>query len=97
MLLNPRHLIDRLREVLPDGSLPHKRSVAAGRQTVIAAPALAGLLDPAAFDQPFSFQSVKRRIKRGDVKGDRPGGAFFNLFPDVVSVALTIFEQCEDE
>jgi len=83
MLLDRGDAVDRLREVVPRRSLPHKHSAAAGRQTVIAPPALSGLLNPSSFDPAAFFEAIERGIERGDVKRDGAVGLFFDLFADV--------------
>src|SRR5687767_13701394 len=95
-MLDPRHAIDRLREVLPDRSLPLEHAAAAWRQAVIAPPPLTGLLHPAAFDHALRFEAIQRRIERGDVKGDRAVGAPVDQHADFLAVALALLEQRED-
>src|SRR5688572_10247560 len=96
-MLDPRHAIDRLCEVLPDRSLPHEHAAPAGRQTVITAAALTGFLHPAALDQPLRFEAIEGWIQRGDMKRDRAVGALVDLLADIVAVTLALFEQREDQ
>src|SRR5687767_9579090 len=96
-MLDPRHAIDRLREVLPDRSLPLEHAAAARRQTVITAPPLTGLLHPAAFDHALRFEAIERRIERGDVKGDGAVGSLVDQLADFIAMTLALFEQRQDQ
>src|SRR5688572_2336898 len=96
-MLNPRHPIDRFREVLPDRSLAHERAAPAGGEAIVAAPALPRLFDPASFDHALALEAIERRVKRSDVKLDQRVGALFDLLADVVAMALALFEQRQDQ
>src|SRR5690349_14576154 len=94
---NPRDAIQRREKVLPDVALAGERLAPAPRELVIAAPALAGALDPAPFDQAAVLEAVQRRIERCDVEGDRPARAGGDQLSDLVAVALPLFQQRQDQ
>src|SRR5690349_5788884 len=96
-MLDPRHAIQRLREVFPDRSLAHERAAPAGRQTVVSAPPLPGFLHPASLDHALRFEAIECRIERGDVERDRSVGSLFDLLADLVAVAFPLFEERQDE
>src|SRR5262249_38215494 len=71
---DPRDPVERSEKILPDVALAGQRLAAGRRQLVVAAPALAGALDPAALDEAAVFETVERGIERRDVEADGPLG-----------------------
>jgi hypothetical protein len=69
------HPVQRRDEGLPDTALLGEYLATSRGQAVIAPPALAWLLDPAAVDQAFAFEPVQRGIQGGDVERDGASGA----------------------
>src|SRR4051812_39242730 len=96
-MANPGDAVQRRKEGAPAAAL-RAEDLAAGRgEPVEAPPPHAGLLDPAAEDQPTALQAVQRRVEGGDVKGDRPVRAIVNQPGDFVAVSIALFEQREDQ
>ena len=61
--------------------------------TALTAPALTGALDPAAFDQPFVFEAIERRIQRRDVKTDGSLRSLADQPREIVAVALSLLSR----
>src|SRR5215217_1712366 len=61
--LHTGHLAQSRNEVGPVFALPRKRRPAQWRDAVVAAPALAGFLDPAALQPPSLLEAVQRGIQ----------------------------------
>ena len=55
-------------ELAPVPSLCRQHPAAFGREAIVSATALAGLLDPASFDPPTLLQSIEERVERRDVE-----------------------------
>ena len=92
-----RDAIERREEVLPGVTVAGERVTSGFGQPVVSPPALAGALDPTAFDQAAIFEAVERRVQRSDVKADGPPRAVRNQLADFVAVPTAFFEQGEDE
>src|SRR4051812_16867035 len=88
---------ERLEEVFPDASLAAKGPAAGDRDAVIAPAPLAGLLDPASFEQPFLFHSIQRRVGGGDGEADRAARPLIDPAREVVSVPLAFGQQRQDQ
>src|SRR5262249_60663277 len=69
---------------------------APGRQPVVAAPALARLLAPAACDGLRALEPVEQGIERSDVQPHRAVGAFLDQLADLVAVPGPMLEERQD-
>src|SRR5450830_1577105 len=94
---NLRHPVQRDEERVPDAALAGQRRAPGARELVVAAPALPGALDPAAFDQAAVLQPVQRGIQRGHVEADRAVRSLRDQLADLVAVTPALFEQRQDE
>ena len=92
-----RHAVERGEELLPGVALRGQHLAPLGRQLVIAAPALAGLLDPLPLDEPAPLQAVEQRVERGDVELEHAVGALADELCDFVAVARAVLHQRHDE
>ena len=63
----------------------------------ITATSLAGLLDPAAFDQRALFEAIERGIKRRHREPHRAAGPDLDLASDLVAVVIGFVDQRQDE
>src|SRR6266545_4508428 len=84
-------------EIFPTLLLRTERLAPCGRERVIPAAALLGLLHPAAGDPAFGLEPMEQGIERRHVKAQRAAGARLDQLGDVVAVARLIFEQGEDQ
>src|SRR5262245_24811286 len=89
--------VDRLDELAPRAALRRQHGGAGRRQPVVAAPALAGLLDPAALDPPALFEAIEQRIERRRAESEHAARSRFDQLAEVVAVAGLILDQREDE
>src|SRR5215510_12458554 len=67
-MLNPGDQVDGFDELTPPGPLLRQHVPARGCQAIVAPPALTRLFNPAATNPIPFFQSIKQRIKGGDVE-----------------------------
>ena len=88
--------VDRRDEDAPARALRGQDAAAFARQPVVAAPALAGLLDPAALDPATALEAVEQRVERGDVKSNSAARALLDKFADFVAVARTGFRRAKE-
>src|SRR5580765_645329 len=91
------HAIDRDEERLPHRAFAGQLLAAGRRQFVVPPPALAGFLHPAAFDQAIIFESIQRRVERGDLVGERALRLLADEPADLVTVPRAIFDEGEDQ
>src|SRR5439155_24908006 len=96
-MTDPCHAVEGQEERFPDGPLLEEHLATGGGEPVIAAAPLAGAFYPAAFDQPLVFEAIERGVQRRGVKSDRAARPFVDQAADVVTVALALVEQCQDE
>src|SRR5580765_490389 len=89
--------IDGDEERLPHRAFARELLAARRRQLVVPAPPLARFLHPAAFDQAVIFQSIQRRVKRGDLIGERALRLLADEPADFVAVPGAIFDEGEDQ
>ena len=73
-------------EVLPAAALRGEDLAPDRRQPVVAAAALAGLLDPLPLDPAALLEAVEERVERGDVVAQRAAGARLDQLADLVAV-----------
>src|SRR5512133_1039492 len=71
----PCHAIEPEQELVPGTALRGEYFPSRRGQPVVAPAALPGLLDPSPFDELFILEPIERRIQRGNVEADRPGGS----------------------
>src|SRR5262249_21279936 len=95
-MLNPGDQIDGFDKLAPAGALLRQHVFAGGRQTIIAAPALPWLFDPAATDPVPSLEAIKQWVKGSDVESNRAARTQLDHLSNLVSVPGTIFEQRQD-
>src|SRR5215208_1701735 len=62
--------VDASHELAPGAALHVEPLLALGGDPVVAAAALAGLLDPAAEDPAALLEAVEQRVERGDLEAD---------------------------
>src|SRR5206468_10067902 len=93
----PGHTTQRGEERLPAAPLRVECLLPLRCETVEAAPADAGALDPPALNQAAALQAVEHGVERRHVELQRPVGAAVDQFGDFVAVAVALFEQREDE
>src|SRR5262252_6455128 len=96
-MAEPCEVVQRVDELTPGAALLGQRSPASGRKPVVAAAALARLLDPTAFDQLLPFEPVKHGIKRGDVELKAAVGLGLDLFGKLIAVPGPCFEQRQED
>src|SRR5262245_33166982 len=84
-------------EALPALALLGEDAPAGGGDAVVAAPALAGLLDPPSLEPAALFQLVEERIEGGDLETDGAVGLALGHLADLVAVARPLLEQGEDD
>src|SRR3954471_21301932 len=85
-ILEARDAIDCGDEGLPAGALRVEDPPAGGRQAVVPAAPLAGLLDPLPANHAALFQPVQQRVQRSDVIADFPAGFRLDQLADLVAV-----------
>src|SRR3990170_4258839 len=96
-ILDSRHASDRLHKCLPAPTLLIQQRSPCARQPVVAPPALRGLLDPSAVDEPAILESIKQRVQRRHPEAKVTAGSRFYELCDLISVAWLILEQGKDE
>src|SRR5439155_23455241 len=74
-ITNSSEIPNQLEELPPFFALRREHLAAPGRNPVVAPPALAGLLDPAARDPFAFFELVEGGVERREVEGERSTGA----------------------
>src|SRR5690349_6185137 len=84
-------------EVLPGRAFARQDLAAFARDPVVAALALSGFLDPAAFDQAAVLEAIERRVERSDVIAEGAVGALADEPGDIVAVARLILDQRQDQ
>src|SRR5262245_18048322 len=86
-MLGLRDSLDRLDEGAPGVALRPQHPSPGRRQTVVAAPALRGFLDPPAFDPSALLEAVEEGIQGRHVEAQRSLGATLDELADFVTVA----------
>src|SRR5262245_52266824 len=71
-MFDPRNPADDRNEILPALLLGAQRLSALRGQAVVPAPPLVRLLDPSTLDPPLLFHAMQQRVKRRDMKLERP-------------------------
>src|SRR5262245_46804257 len=89
--------IEREEELLPDRAFAGEALVAGGRQAVVAAAPLAGLLDPSPLQESVVLEAVEGRVERGDVVAERPLRSLDDQASDLVAVAGPLFDERQDQ
>src|SRR5215207_8589941 len=92
-----RHAVERVEELLPRVALRGQDPPPLGRQLVITAAALAGLLHPLPLDVAAPLQAVEQRVERGDVELEHAVGALADELGDLVAVARPVLHERLDE
>src|SRR5215831_5356812 len=92
-----RDAIHRLDEGPPDAALLPENSPAGGRDPVIAAPPLPGLLHPAALHEAARFETIQQGVERRDVERERAAGALLDQLADLVPVTPALLDQRQDQ
>src|SRR5215475_8013294 len=95
-MLNPGDQVDGFDELTPACALLRQHVLANGSQTIVAAPTLARLFNPAAPNPVPFLKSIEQRIKRSDVESNRTARTQLDQLANLVSVPGTIFEQRQD-
>src|SRR5262249_958249 len=95
--LGSGHAVDGGDEVVPDALPLLEDGTALGREAVVAAAALARLLDPAALDEAALLEAIEERVEGGDVEAEDAVGALLDLLVDLVAVAGAAGEEREDQ
>lgn len=80
----------------PGASLAREDLASFGRESVVAALTLTGLLDPLAFDPATPFHPVQHRIQGGDVKPENAARAIVNQPGDFIAMAGAALDRGED-
>src|SRR3712207_5459433 len=96
-MFDSRDASDGLDELKPRVALRRQNLLALGRQAVVAASALARLLDPATLNPAALLKPVEQRVERRDVEAQQPARALLDEAPDLVAVARAVFDEREDE
>src|SRR5262249_42615495 len=89
--------IYRLNESAPAAALGGQHLLSRGRQPVVAAPALAGLLDPAPLYPAAFFKPVQQRIQRGNVEPHHPARPDLDQLADLVAVPRAILDKRKNQ
>src|SRR5262245_16805070 len=92
-MLHPRDSAHGRDELAPQRALLAQEAAALGRERVVAAPHLAGLLEPAARDQPAPLQPPQHRVEGRDPEAELAGGALLDQLADLVAVAGARLQQ----
>src|SRR5580704_14982816 len=92
-----RDLADRADELRPARALCFDDGAARGRDAVVAAAPLAGLLDPAAADPAAAFHAVEERVEGGHLELHHAIGAGLDQLAQFVAVAGLVAEQGENQ
>src|SRR5207245_8208460 len=96
-ILHSREIPNEREELPPLLTLRLEHLAAFRRDLVVAAPPLAGLLDPAALNPFPFFELVERGVERGEVEGERAARSLFDELRELVAVQRLIFEEGEDD
>src|SRR5579862_2855728 len=96
-MLESGDAVDGFDELAPGGALRVEHLRALGRQAVVAAPALARLLDPASLNPAALLEAIEQRIERGDAEAQEAARADFDQLAEVVSLAWLIGDEREDQ
>src|SRR4029079_4432541 len=88
---------DRLDELAPGVALGLEHLGAGRGEPVVAAPALAGLLDPAALDPAALLEAVEERIQMSDTEAEAAARPGFDQLAQVVSVPRLILDERQDQ
>src|SRR5258706_4066230 len=89
--------VDGVGELAPRAALRREDARTGGGQPVVAAPALARFLDPAADDPAALLEPVQQRIQRGDAEFQHAARSRLDQLAQVVAVARLIFDERQDE
>src|SRR5436190_23610363 len=89
-IFDSRNPVDGFHELAPGALLRGQHGGARLRQPVVAAPALAGLLNPAALDPAAFLEAVQQRIKRRDAELEDAARARLYEFAKVVALPRLI-------
>src|SRR5215207_4121511 len=92
-----RDAADGLDELAPGVALRGEYFLPFGRQLVVAAAALPGLLHPAPLNPAPALQTVEQRVERRDVEAQHAARALLDEVADVVAVARLVLDEREDE
>src|SRR6185503_13432904 len=96
-MFHPGDAADRPGELAPGAALRGQHLRAGRGQAVIAAPALAGLLDPAALDPAALLEAVEQRIEGGDAELQHAARSRFDQLAQVVAVSRLILDQRKNQ
>src|SRR5262245_10811018 len=96
-ILDARNAIDGGHEFTPRPALRFEDAGARGREAVVAAAALAGLLDPAAVNPAAFFETVEQRIERRDAELEHAAGAQLDQLAEVITMPRLVFNEGEDQ
>ena len=90
------HLAERRDEPAPVFALFRQDRAAGLGDAVVAAPALAGLLDPASLDPAAVLEAVERGVERREREAEVAAGALFDQLRDLVAVVRFVLDHRED-
>src|SRR5690348_3986363 len=96
-MTTPENLVDRVAELFPRAALPLEDGLAFGRQAIEAAPAVAGLLDPAAGDEAAVLEPAQHGIQRSDAKRQPAAGLGLDELADLVAMPGARAQQGQDQ
>src|SRR6187431_380124 len=94
--LHARDLPERHQEAAPVGALIREHPAARFRDAVVAAPALAGFLDPAPFDPAAFLEPVQRRVERREREAQAAAGPLFDQLGDFIAVVALVVHDGQD-
>jgi hypothetical protein len=89
--------IDRLHKLLPTVALRFQYFLSVGSDSVVTAPALPWLFDPATLDPPALLQSTKQRIQRADTEAKISTRTLFDQLANVVSMTWLILNERQNQ
>src|SRR5262245_42146418 len=96
-MFHSRNAADRLHEFAPRVALGGKHVGAERRQPAIAAPPLAGLVDPAPEDPAALLESIEQRIEGGDAEFQDAARSRLDELAEVVAVTRLVLEQRQNQ
>src|SRR5262245_58331120 len=96
-MIEPGDTVDRGDEVLPPAALGREDLAPRGRQPVVAAAPLAGLLDPLAPDPAALLEPVQQRIEGRNAEAQRAAGAVLDQLADLVAMPRAGLDERQDQ
>src|SRR5437870_13552234 len=96
-MLESGDAIDSADELAPAVALLGEDGGASRRELVVAAAALARLLDPAPLNPAALLEAVEQRIQRRDAEAEHAARARLDQLAQLVAVARLRFDERQDE